>query len=187
MTADDLEIPLEAQGMATFGPNWLSGRGAHQRLIAHELAHQWFGNSLTVTSWADIWLNEGFACYAEWLWSQASGGPTADTLASQQRTRLAGLAQDFVLADPGPATMFDDRVYKRGALTLHALRLHLGDEAFWSLLRTWVSDHEHGSVSTADFIEHVAAHDAVWRGRVAARGVAHAPRPAGCCRARARR
>ncbi len=120
VTPDELEIPLEAQGMATFGPNWLSGRGVHQRLIAHELAHQWFGNSLTVTSWADIWLNEGFACYAEWLWSQASGGPTADTLASQQRTRLAGLAQDFVLADPGPETMFDDRVYKRGALTLHA-------------------------------------------------------------------
>ena len=159
VTPDELEIPLEAQGMATFGPNWLSGRGVHQRLIAHELAHQWFGNSLTVTSWADIWLNEGFACYAEWLWSQASGGPTADTLATQHRTRLAGLAQDFVLADPGPETMFDDRVYKRGALTLHALRLHLGDEGFWALLRAWVSEHVHGSVSTADFAQHVAAHD----------------------------
>jgi len=160
VTADELEIPLEAQGMATFGPNWLSGRGAHQRLIAHELAHQWFGNSLTVTSWADIWLNEGFACYAEWLWSQASGGPTADALASQHRTRLAVLAQDFTLADPGPETMFDDRVYKRGALTLHALRLHLGDATFSALLRTWVSGHRHGSVSTAGFIEHVVAHDA---------------------------
>jgi aminopeptidase len=159
VTADELEIPLEAQGMATFGPNWLSGRGAHQRLVAHELAHQWFGNSLTVASWAHIWLNEGFACYAEWLWSEASGGPTADALATQHRTRLAGLGQDFVLADPGPDTMFDDRVYKRGALTLHALRLHLGDPAFWSLLRAWVADHEHGSVSTAEFVAHAAAHD----------------------------
>ncbi|HET8988781.1 MAG TPA: M1 family metallopeptidase, partial [Humibacillus sp.] len=159
VTPDELEIPLEAQGMATFGPNWLSGRGAHQRLIAHELAHQWFGNSLTVASWSDIWLNEGFACYAEWLWSQESGGPSTDALAAQHRTRLAGLAQDFVLADPGPETMFDDRVYKRGALTLHALRAHLGDETFWSLLRTWVSDYEHGSVSTADFVRHIAAHD----------------------------
>jgi aminopeptidase len=160
VTADELEIPLEAQAMATFGPNWLSGRGAHQRLVAHELAHQWFGNSLTVASWADIWLNEGFACYAEWLWSEASGGPTADALATQHRTRLAGLAQDFVLADPGPDTMFDDRVYKRGALTLHALRLHLGDQAFWSLLRAWVADHEHGSVSTAEFVAHAASQDA---------------------------
>jgi aminopeptidase N len=159
VTPDELEIPLEAQGMATFGPNWLSGRGVHQRLIAHELAHQWFGNSLTVTSWADIWLNEGFACYAEWLWSQASGGPSADALASQQRTRLAGLPQDFVLADPGPETMFDDRVYKRGALTLHALRLHLGDEGFRTMLLSWASEHEHGSVSTADFVQHVASHD----------------------------
>jgi aminopeptidase len=157
VTSDELEIPLEAQGMATFGPNWLSGRGTHQRLVAHELAHQWFGNSLTVTCWADIWLNEGFACYAEWVWSEASGGPTADVLATQYRARLAGLAQDFVLADPGPGTMFDDRVYKRGALTLHALRVHLGDEAFWSMMRTWVSDHEHGSVSTAEFVAHAAS------------------------------
>ncbi len=177
VTPDELEIPLEAQGMATFGPNWLSGRGVHQRLIAHELAHQWFGNSLTVTSWADIWLNEGFACYAEWLWSQASGGPSADTLASQQRTRLAGLAQDFVLADPGPETMFDDRVYKRGALTLHALRLHLGDEGFGRCCSPGSSEHEHGSVSTADFVQHVASHRPIGRGRAAARGVAHAPRP----------
>jgi aminopeptidase N len=160
VTPDDLEIPLEAQGMATFGPNWLSGRDVHQRLVAHELAHQWFGNSLTVTSWADIWLNEGFACYAEWLWSEASGGPSADALAAQHRTRLAGLAQDFVLADPGPATMFDDRVYKRGALTLHALRLLVGDTTFWSLLRSWAADHEHGCVSTAQFVAHAAAHDA---------------------------
>jgi aminopeptidase len=64
-----------------------------------------------------------------------------------------------VLADPGPETMFDDRVYKRGALTLHALRVHLGDEPFWSLLHTWVSLHQHGSVSTADFVRHVTALD----------------------------
>ncbi len=81
--------PAGGAGLATFGPNWLDGRGAHQRLVAHELAHQWFGNSLTVTTWADIWLNEGFACYAEWLWSSSLGGPTADALASQHRTRLA--------------------------------------------------------------------------------------------------
>lgn len=159
VTADNLEIPLEAQGMATFGPNWLGGRRTHERLVAHELAHQWFGNSLTIASWSDIWLNEGFACYAEWLWSQASGGPTAHALATTHRGRLAALPQDIVLADPGPDLMFDDRVYKRGALALHALRLTLGDGAFFHLVQTWVARGEHGSVSTGQFTEHALAYD----------------------------
>ncbi len=159
VTADDLEIPLEAQGMATFGPNWLRGRGAQERLVAHELAHQWFGNSLTITAWSDIWLNEGFACYAEWLWSEQSGAATADALATDHHAQLAALPQNLVLADPGPRLMFDDRVYKRGALLLHALRRHLGDQAFFALVRAWVEAGEHGSVSTAGFVDLVRGHD----------------------------
>ena len=71
-----LEIPLESQGLSTFGANFLHRRtGTRQRLVAHELAHQWFGNSLTARhAGSDIWLHEGFACYAEWLWSEESGG-----------------------------------------------------------------------------------------------------------------
>ena len=159
VTADELEIPLEAQGMATFGPNWLRGRGAEERLVAHELAHQWFGNSLTITAWSDIWLNEGFACYAEWLWSEAAGAATADALATEHHSQLAALPQNLVLADPGPRLMFDDRVYKRGALTLHALRRHLGDHVFFALVQAWVAAGEHGSVSTAGFVDLVLAHD----------------------------
>jgi aminopeptidase N len=146
---EPLEVPLESQGQAIFGTNHLDGR--HERLIAHELAHQWFGNSLTAATWADIWLHEGFACYAEWLWSEASGGSGADEHARTHHDRLAGLPQDLVLADPGPARMFDDRVYKRGALTLHALRLALGDGAFFDLLRRWAATRQHGVVTTADF------------------------------------
>ncbi|MDN5765744.1 MAG: M1 family metallopeptidase [Humibacillus sp.] len=159
VTADELEIPLEAQGMATFGPNWLRGRGAEERLVAHELAHQWFGNSLTISTWSDIWLNEGFACYAEWLWSEASGAVSADALAEGHRSQLAALPQTLVLADPGPRLMFDDRVYKRGALALHALRRQLGDDTFFALVRAWVATYEHGSVSTAGFVDLVVAHD----------------------------
>lgn len=158
VTAEDLEIPLEAQGMATFGPNWLTGRRKEERLVAHELAHQWFGNSLTIASWQDIWLNEGFACYAEWLWYEEADGVDADESARRHWDKLARLPEDLILGDPGPELMFDDRVYKRGALTLHALRLRMGDRAFFRMLRDWVARHGHGTVSTADFTEHVLRH-----------------------------
>ena len=157
VTDDDLEIPLEAHAMATFGPNWLDGRRRHERLVAHELAHQWFGNSLTTSTWADIWLNEGFACYAEWLWAEHADGIPASHNAEAHWARLARLPQDLVLADPGPALMFDDRVYKRGALAVHVLRTELGDEAFFDLLRDWVAAHRHGSVTTDEFVSHVEA------------------------------
>jgi aminopeptidase len=158
VTAEDLEIPLEAQGMATFSPNWLDGRRKEERLVAHELAHQWFGNSLTIASWRDIWLNEGFACYAEWLWFEEADGVDADESARRHWDKLARLPEDLVLGDPGPDLMFDDRVYKRGALTLHALRLQMGDPAFYRMLRDWVARNAHGSVTTAAFVEHVVRH-----------------------------
>lgn len=151
VTDDSLEIPLEAQGISIFGANHCDGTGRSERLIAHELAHQWFGNSVTVRRWSDIWLHEGFACYAEWLWSEHSGGPSADQLARRYHRQLAGLPQDLLLADPGPADMFDDRVYKRGALTLHLLRGIVGDDAFFALLRDWTSRHRHGNAGTEDF------------------------------------
>jgi aminopeptidase N len=70
---------------------------------------------------------------------------------------LARLSQDVVLADPGPADLFDDRVYKRGALVLHALRLTVGDEAFFRVLRAWTERFRHSTVSTGDFSALVAS------------------------------
>jgi aminopeptidase N len=152
ITEDELDIPLEAQGLAVFGSNFATEDWDSERLVAHELAHQWFGNSVTLTSWRDIWLHEGFACYAEWLWSEASGRPSAEHHARLHWDRLNGLDQDFLLGDPGPDLMFDDRVYKRGALLLHALRTSVGDDRFFELLRAWTDRHAHGSVTTDDFI-----------------------------------
>ncbi|MEU8897650.1 M1 family metallopeptidase [Nocardia sp. NPDC048505] len=157
VTGDELEIPIEAQGLSIFGANHCDGRRGAERLVAHELAHQWFGNSLTIRQWRDIWLHEGFACYAEWIWSEAAGGPTADQQARAARHNLARQPQDIVVGDPGPRWMFDDRVYKRGALTLHALRLELGDAAFFDLLRDWTTRYRHASVGTEEFTD-LAAH-----------------------------
>lgn len=153
VTEDELEIPLEAQGLSVFGANHVDGEGTWDRLVAHELAHQWFGNSVSVARWQDIWLNEGFACYAEWLWSEADGRESADDHARSARARLSSLAQDLVVADPGPDLMFDDRLYKRGALAVHALRLELGDDVFFALLRRWTDKHRYGSVTTDDLRE----------------------------------
>ncbi|WP_283614332.1 M1 family metallopeptidase [Mycolicibacterium poriferae] len=152
VTDDDLEIPLEAQGISIFGANHCDGRRGSERLVAHELAHQWFGNSVTAQRWRHIWLHEGFACYAEWLWSDHCGERSADDWARHYHRRLVDSPQDLVLADPGPQDMFDDRVYKRGALALHTLRRRIGDDSFFALLREWTSRYRHASVVTDDFI-----------------------------------
>ncbi|HEX2245959.1 MAG TPA: M1 family metallopeptidase [Arthrobacter sp.] len=149
---DELEIPLEAQSLSIIGRNHLDHGWEAQRLIAHELSHQWFGNSLTAASWNDIWLHEGFACYAEWIWSEASGSVSAAGRAKAAWQMLTALKQDITVGDPGPQLMFDDRVYKRGALALHALRTELGDELFFRILRRWCTEYKHGSVSTGQFI-----------------------------------
>ncbi|MCX2713998.1 M1 family metallopeptidase [Mycolicibacterium sp. J2] len=161
VTDDDLEIPLEAQGLSIFGANHCDGRRSSERLIAHEMAHQWFGNSVTARRWRDIWLHEGFACYAEWLWSEESGGPTADERARSYHKRLQHSPQNLLLTDPGPADMFDDRVYKRGALTLHALRSTIGDASFFALLRDWTTRYRHSTAVTDDFTGLAANHATV--------------------------
>ncbi len=156
VTEDDLDIPLEAQGLSVFGVNYLDGHRGSERLVAHELAHQWFGNSVTVSSWQHIWLHEGFACYAEWLWSEHAGDASADKLAQRYWQRVADEPQDLVIAAPGARLMFDDRLYKRGALTLHALRSVLGDDTFFTMLREWTQVNRHSTVSTDQFISHAS-------------------------------
>ncbi|GAA1482600.1 M1 family metallopeptidase [Gordonia sinesedis] len=152
VTDDELEIPIEAQSFSIFGANHCDGSRDAERLIAHELAHQWFGNSVTLARWRDIWLHEGFACYAEWLWSQRAGGPSADELARYYYGRLTVTPVRVPLADPGPRQMFDDWVYKRGALALHALRLRIGDGNFFALLHRWTEKYRYGTVTTEDFM-----------------------------------
>ncbi|MEV6299929.1 M1 family metallopeptidase [Actinoplanes sp. NPDC051861] len=153
---DDLDDPVEAQGMAVFGRNHVDGRRTHERLVVHELAHQWFGNSLTIADWRHIWLNEGFATYAEWLWSQFAGGPSANTHAARWHAWLRTRPANVAVANPGVDRMFDPVVYKRGALALHALRAKAGEKAFFALLRSWTAEYRHRTVTTAQFREHAA-------------------------------
>ncbi|GAA1243643.1 M1 family metallopeptidase [Pseudonocardia aurantiaca] len=158
VTDDELDDPIEAQGMSIFGANHVDGRRTHERLLVHELAHQWFGNSLTIADWRHIWLNEGFATYAEWLWSEVSGGPPVRAHALRWHEAVAAQPADLVLADPGVGRLFDPRVYKRGALALHALRLRIGDQRFFGLLQAWTGRYRHGSVTTERFVALAGLH-----------------------------
>jgi aminopeptidase N len=121
-------------------------------VIAHELAHQWFGNSVSITRWRDLWLNEGFASYAEWLWSEHTGGTTADALFRRYYADTADPVWGYPPGNAQGADLFNDSVYTRGAMTLHALRREIGDTTFFALIKKWTATHRYGNVTTGDFI-----------------------------------
>jgi aminopeptidase N len=123
--------------------------------VAHELAHQWYGDAVTLTVWPDIWLNEGFATWAEWLWEEHEGGTSAQ--ARFERLYATPATNERFWnpppANPGEAAnLFDGTIYTRGAMTLQALRAKLGDPTFLRIMRAWYREHRYGNVTTADFV-----------------------------------
>jgi aminopeptidase N len=129
--------------------------GTPEWIIAHELAHQWWGDLVTCRDWAHIWLNEGFASYAEALWAEHSKGADeyAYNMLQKARRAIAG-GRDRPMMDrryPSPQTMFDDRAYPKGAFVLHMLRQRLGDDVFWKGLQRYGTAYRLGNAETADF------------------------------------
>ena len=126
--------------------------------VVHELAHQWFGDALVLDHWSDMWLNEGFATWSEWIWTERHGGQTAaqrfDQLYATPEDSQTGQDLWFPAPDalPGPADLFGTPVYDRGALTLQALRQKVGDKTFFRILRDWYAEHLHSNVTTEQFI-----------------------------------
>jgi aminopeptidase N len=150
---DRLFFALETQTRPIYSKLFFNDPVDGDLVVVHELAHQWFGDSLAIEEWDDIWLNEGFASYAEWLWLEREGLITAQEIFDLEYSRPADDPfWSLEIGDPGPANLFDIAVYSRGAMTLHQLRLTIGDEDFFRLVRRWAQANEGGNVSTDDFI-----------------------------------
>lgn len=149
VTSLDVGFALENQTRPTYG-TWI-----YPGVVVHELAHQWFGDSVSVQRWRDIWLNEGFATFAEVAYDAAHGGPSVRAWLDRvydERCRQGGSSfWTLDISNPGPAKVFDEPVYDRGSMVLAALQNRIGATAMRDLLRTWVAAHHDGNATVAQF------------------------------------
>lgn len=145
----DVGYALETQSRAVFPLDQLD-----METLIHELAHQWYGNSVTPASWKDIWLNESFATYAEWIWAEDH-----ENVPAQESFEAAFDDEDnwaFAPADPPTAAdVFGAPVYGRGAMVLHKVRQAVGEDVFYEILRGWAETYRHSNASTDDFMAYV--------------------------------
>jgi aminopeptidase N len=152
-------VDVEAQGRPLLSTADLAGvLGVRQhRLLSTSLAHQWFGAAVTPARWQDVWLADGFATYARWLWMDHAGLQRVDDAAANALARTDALRAAFGPPDrPTTATMAGPAVSDGGAVALHALRQTVGDDRFFAILRSWVADRAGMSATTDEFIDHAS-------------------------------
>jgi hypothetical protein len=151
---DGLGFALETQTRPVYSKDFFNEFGdPADSVVVHELAHQWVGDDVALAAWQHIWLNEGFATYSEWLWAEDQNRATAQDYFDF----YASIPADdpfwsLKIGDPGPDDLFDNAVYYRGAMTLHALRQKIGDNEFFHLLREWIDKQEGGNATIPEFI-----------------------------------
>ena len=151
------ELALEAQSMSLHCPSDVM---SSEPVIIHELAHQWFGDSVSLENWKDMWLKEGLATYAEWLWD-SKNEPVALARIAKSRQRYFS-DTELPVAEPAADNLYTDESYTGGALVLHALHLQVGDEIFIKILQTYAERYRYGNAGTDEFIviaEEVSSQD----------------------------
>jgi aminopeptidase N len=147
---ESLGFALETQTLSLFGTDTIGD--SSDVIAAHELAHQWFGDSVSPGTWQDTWLNEGFATYSEWLWLDFTD---AETLGESARDALEQFGEGRPWSPPGEppdGRLFNLTVYQGGALTLEALRRTVGTETFFDILREYLQRYEYSTATSEDFI-----------------------------------
>jgi aminopeptidase N len=151
---DNLLFALENQTRTVYSKFFFTDPISGDFVVVHENAHQWYGDSVAVAEWKHIWLNEGFATYAEWLWSEHEGlGTTQEVFDFFYNLFPEGDPfWDVVIGDPGVEHLFDFPVYARGAMTLQVLRNQVGDRDFFRILRAWAARKAGGNGTTGQFV-----------------------------------
>ncbi len=147
---------MEHQTLTTLHRQYLT----RERVVSHELAHQWWGDLVTCGTWADIWLNEGFASYCEALYAEHTSG--ADGLNSVMKSFLGSREFDIAthsrtIYNPPFDSLFNWTEYAKGAWVLHMLRYVVGDSAFFQILRNYANQFAYSSAVTDDFMQVVNA------------------------------
>lgn len=148
----DTGAALESQTLSIFGIGQL-GRASTEETVAHEVSHQWFGNSVVLADWSDIWLNESFATYSQGLWVEHSRGSAAldEWVKGEYEYVVSNFERLVPPGEPPANDLFNSGVYDWGALGLHALRLEVGDDAFFDTLKTYYDRFKGGNVTRNDF------------------------------------
>lgn len=153
---------MEHTSATTLNLNTLHDQRAHldvssDNLVAHELAHQWFGDLMTCKDWGELWLNESFATYFATLWQEHDKGWN-EAAWTRHREAKSYLSEDKRYRRPivsyrynRPGNMFDRHSYPKGGRVLHMLRFELGDERFWQAIRRYTEMNQFRTVETADF------------------------------------
>ncbi|WP_428951026.1 M1 family metallopeptidase [Streptomyces sp. cg35] len=146
---------LETQTRPFYSPKQFAS-GSNVSVVVHELAHQWYGDSVSVDNWKDIWINEGFARYSQWLWSEKEGEGTAQELADYVYAQHPADDAFWTVkpGDPGAENQFDAAVYDRGAVAIQALRNAVGEKKFFKILKGWPTAHAYGNASVSDFVSY---------------------------------
>ncbi len=145
------DLAMETQSMIMAARNFWQKKDPSEILV-HEAAHQWFGDHLSLRSWGETWLNEGLATYIQYLWLMEQGKPEKKLLSVAEAELLnVESEENSALIHPAAAYLFGVNPYLKGAWVVHMLRLEMGDDAFFALLKGYYQRFANGYVTTADF------------------------------------